>query len=177
MADGKLLSPKDELTLRAMRMQLASMRRELDLVKRRRERAQRRGDDFVGIGRITDSDAIVGESNRWQYDITLVEEDTGESVLTYIDTATEITAQNLAEVHNDGSGQESNGVMVGSGGGAVVSLIPIMNDRPVRVYRRAGNGGYYIDVANDVEVTCDGGSESAGAVADSEEVLRARLFG
>lgn len=145
MADGKLLSSRDELALREMRKQLASMRRALDLLKNRRERAQRA--DFVGYGRITGSSLIGGESNRWDYEGVITVEDNTADLLTYIDTAETWEAQNRAEEHNNGSGQESNGVSVGGG----VALIPIMNGRVVELYRRRRSGLLVFDKNNDVE--------------------------
>lgn len=106
-------------------------------------------DQFVGFGRKTGETLIGGEANRWQYTGVYTVEDDTDDVLTFIDTEESWTAQNLAEVHNNGASQESNGVTVGSG----VSLIPIMDDRVVKLYRRRRTGLLYFEANNDVE--CD----------------------
>ena len=102
--------------------------------------------------------------NRWLYTMKpQILDMTGD----WIDdpNADSFPAQNRAERHNDGEGQESNGVGVGTSAVATVELLPIMIDSRhacTAVAKSDGAFDYWFSAGNDVQVGCNEGRAASG---------------
>ncbi len=80
------------------------------------------------FARITGSEALAGETNRWEYDFIRVTANAADVGWTDVAGATGI-AYNLVEVNNDDSGVQGNGVNVTN----LASLAPGMDIQPAAV--------------------------------------------